>query len=109
LIDIGGRRPRNRRRRRPADHGTLVSVRQLGTKDKLRNFTQRKDVLKFRRLIEIRVYAHVLDFLDANDVDTTEYRARSASVLNVGVINNGEATINGDVAGTSNTTDESGE
>ena len=95
---------RGRRTRRLTDRGAQVSVRQLGTKDKLRNFTQRQDVLKFRRLIENRVYAHVLDFLDEHDVDTTEYRARSASVFNVGMINNAEATINGDVSGTSNQT-----
>ncbi|GAA2644764.1 hypothetical protein [Paractinoplanes durhamensis] len=107
LADMAGPRQRSRRRRRRlADRGAMVSVRQLGTEDELRNFTQRKDVLKFRRLIEIRVYAHVLDFLDACDVDTTEYRARGASVLNVGVINNGESVINGDVAGTSNQTEK---
>jgi hypothetical protein len=96
---------RGRRTRRLSDRGARVSVRQLGTKDKLRNFTQSQDVLKFRRLIENRVYAHVLDFLDEHDVDTAEYRARSASVFNVGMINNGEATVNGDVSGTSNPTD----
>ncbi|MEV4350842.1 hypothetical protein AB0J83_40815 [Actinoplanes sp. NPDC049596] len=95
---------RGRRTRRLTDRGAQVSVRQLGTKDKLRNFTQEQDVLKFRRLIENRVYAHVLDFLDQHDVDTTEYRARSASVFNVGMINHGEATVNGDVSGTSNQT-----
>jgi len=110
LIEVGGLRARRRRRtRRPTDRGALVSVRQLGTKDRLRNFTQRKDVLKFRRLIEIRVYAHVLDFLDEHGVDTTEYRARSASVLNVGVISTGETTIYGDVSGTSTTTEQTGD
>jgi len=96
---------RGRRTRRRTDRGAQVSVRQIGsTDDKLRNFTQGRDVVKFRRLIENRVYAHVLDFLDEHDVDTTEYRARSASVFNVGMINNAEATINGDVSGTSNQT-----
>jgi hypothetical protein len=97
---------RGRRTRRLTDRGAQISVRQLGTKDQLRNFTQGRDVLKFRRLIENRVYAHVLDFLDELNVDTTEYRARSASVFNVGMINNGEATVNGDVSGTSNATDQ---
>ena len=96
---------RGRRTRRLTDRGARISVRQLGTKDELRNFTQSRDVLKFRRLIENRVYAHVLDFLDEYDVDTAEYRARSASVFHVGMINNGEATVNGDVSGTSNPTD----
>jgi hypothetical protein len=95
---------RGRRTRRRTDRGAQISVRQLGTKDELRNFTQSRDVLKFRRLIENRVYAHVLDFLDEHDVDTAEYRARSASVFNVGMINNGQATVTGDVSGTNNPT-----
>ncbi|MET0426836.1 MAG: hypothetical protein ABW046_23415 [Actinoplanes sp.] len=107
LLDLAGfHELRRRRSRRAADRGPLMSVRQLGTEDRLRNFTQRQDVLKFRRLIENRVYAHVLDFLDEHDVDTTEFRTRSASILNIGMVNNGEATVNGDVAGTSTTTTE---
>ncbi|MEU8234461.1 hypothetical protein AB0C12_33145 [Actinoplanes sp. NPDC048967] len=97
---------RGRRTRRLTDRGAQVSVRQLGTKDKLRNFTQSRDVLKFRRLIENRVYAHVLDFLDEHDVDTTEYRARSASVFNVGMINNGDVVNHGEVVGTKTTTEQ---
>jgi hypothetical protein len=106
LETVGLRSRQRGRNQRRADRGALVSVRQLGTKDKLRNFTQRKDVLKFRRLIEIRVYAHVLDFLDDHDVDTTEYRARSASVLNIGILNTGEANIYGDVSGAAQPTEQ---
>nr|WP_221381701.1 hypothetical protein [Actinoplanes polyasparticus] len=95
-----------RRSRRAADRGAVVSVRRLGTEDELRNFTQRGDFLKFRRLIETQVQAKVLDFLDRHDVDTTEFRARSASVLNVGILNNGEANVFGDVSGSSTTTEK---
>jgi hypothetical protein len=66
---------RRRSRRRGKDNGAKVSVRQLGTRDKLRNFAQVQDVTKFRKLIESRVYAHVLDFLDEHEVDTSEVRA----------------------------------
>jgi hypothetical protein len=75
----GAARPRSRRRK---DDGARVSVRQLGTRDKLRNFTQLQDVIKFRKLIESRVYAHVLDFLDEHKVDTSEVRAQRATILN---------------------------
>ncbi len=102
LLDMTGRRGwGNIRRSRFRDHGAVVSVRQLGTRDKLRNFTQGQDILKFKRLIERRVFDHVLDFLDERKVDTTEYRARATSVLNVsgGVNNWGTAQYHGDVAG----------
>jgi hypothetical protein len=87
--------------RRRYDYGTRTSVREIGTKDKLRNFTQRQDILKFKRLIERRVIAHVLDFLDTHDVDTTEYRASAASILNVGVghFGPGDMTFNEKVVG----------
>ncbi|MDQ7904438.1 hypothetical protein RB614_07860 [Phytohabitans sp. ZYX-F-186] len=87
--------------RRRYDYGTRTSVREIGTKDKLRNFTQRQDVFKFKRLIERRVIAHVLDFLDERDVDTTEYRASAASVLNIGVghFGQGDMTFHDQVVG----------
>jgi hypothetical protein len=102
LVDATGRGGRGSiRHSRFRDHGALVSVRQLGTRDKLRNFTQRQDILKFKRLIERRVFDHVLDFLDEKGVDTADYRARATSVLNItgGVNNWGTAQYGGDVAG----------
>jgi hypothetical protein len=67
------------------DRGARTGVRELGTDQELRNFTQQQDVLKAQRLIERRVLASVLDFLDARGIDTSEYRERAGSVLNVGV------------------------
>jgi hypothetical protein len=102
LIDTTGRGSRRSAvHSRSRDHGALVSVRQLGTVDRLRNFTQRQDILKFRRLIERRVFDHIMDFLDRYDIDTAEYRAQRTSVLNVngGVNNWGTAEYQGDVAG----------
>jgi hypothetical protein len=102
LIDMTGRGGGTRRgmSRRRKDYGALVSVREMGTRDKLRNFTQRQDILKFRRLIESRVFAHVLDFLDENDVDTSGVRAQRATVLtNNGII---AGTISGSRASVTN-------
>lgn len=86
----GTRRGMSRRRK---DYGARVSVRELGTRDKLRNFTQRQDILKFRRLIESRVFAHVLDFLDEHDVDTSEVRAQRTTIQN----NNNGIIVGGDM------------
>ncbi len=102
LIDATGiRNGRYRRRVLRTDRGALVSVRQLGTGDELRNFTQGQDIFKFQRLIENRVYADVLDFLDDHDVDTAEFRDRGSRVFHVGIVNNGKATVNGNVVGSS--------
>ncbi|MBM2620297.1 hypothetical protein JIG36_32765 [Actinoplanes sp. LDG1-06] len=92
------------------DYGARYSVREMGTElvlrngryleDGLRNLTQMQDVDRYRHLIERRVLAAVLDFLEDSGVDTVEYRARAASILNVtGGHNNfgGTNTYNGSV------------
>lgn len=84
LVDMTGHGGGTRRgmSRRRKDYGARFSAREAGTRDKLRNFTQRQDILKFRQLIESRVFAHVLDFLDDHDVDTSAVRAQRSLVLN---------------------------
>ncbi|GAA0566423.1 hypothetical protein GCM10010172_57770 [Paractinoplanes ferrugineus] len=70
------------------DYGARLGIRELGSETRVRNFVQLQDVEKYQRLIERRVIASVLDFLDLKGVDTTEYRARAASVLQVNTVNN---------------------
>jgi hypothetical protein len=70
------------------DYGARIGIRELGSETRMRNFVQLQDVEKYQRLIERRVIASVLDFLDTRGVDTTEYRARAASVLQVNTVNN---------------------
>ena len=89
----GTRRGMSRLRK---DYGAKVSVRQLGSRDKLRNFTQRQDILKFRRLIESRIFAHILDFLDEHDVDTSEVREQRTTLLtNNGIMVGGSMDVSG--------------
>ncbi len=90
--------------RRGFDYGARVGVRELGAQPGMRYLIQTQDVVKYKRLIERRVIASVLDYLDECGVDTAEYRARAASVLNMygdisgGVNNLGRATYNGNVS-----------
>jgi hypothetical protein len=94
------------------DYGAQLSVRELGSElvlrngtelvDGVRNLVQVQDVTRYQRLIERRVFAAVLDFLDDRDIDTTEYRARAASILNInGGVNaiGGSGNFTGPVAG----------
>jgi hypothetical protein len=84
------------------DYGAKVGVRELGSESDMRFLTQWQDVAKYKKLIERRVIASVLDYLDDRRVDTTEFRARAASVLNIsgGVFARGETvTFGGPVAG----------
>lgn len=76
------------------DYGAVIGVRELACReDGMRNLVQSLDFEKYQKLIERRVIASVLDFLDERGIDTAEYRARAASVLNVNHLNN----VNGDV------------
>ncbi|GGQ85479.1 hypothetical protein [Couchioplanes azureus] len=84
------------------DYGARVGIRELGREPEMRLLTQLQDVAKYQKLIERRVIASVLDFLDDREIDTAEYRARAASILNVdGGVHNwgGTVTNNGPVAG----------
>jgi hypothetical protein len=72
--------------RRGYDYGARVSVRELGAETNAQHVTVSLDADKYRRLLERRVIAAVLDFLDERGVDTTEYRARVTSLLNTGEV-----------------------
>jgi hypothetical protein len=75
------------------DYGARVSVRELGASEVTRNHIQTQDILKFKRIIERRVLASVLDFLESRGVDTTEYRQRALTVLNAGAVNMGSGSM----------------
>jgi hypothetical protein len=71
------------------DYGARIGVRELGMAADTRDHLQTQEILKHIRVIERRVLAAVLDFLEDRDVDITEYRQRSAGILNFGAINTG--------------------
>jgi hypothetical protein len=84
------------------DYGARAGIRELGSESELRFLTQAQDVAKYKKLIERRVIASVLDYLDGHGVDTSEFRARAASVLNIsgGVFARGDSvSFTGPVAG----------
>ncbi|MEV4624958.1 hypothetical protein AB0J90_01525 [Micromonospora sp. NPDC049523] len=84
------------------DYGAKDSVRELGTALDTRNHTQSQDIDKYQRVIERRVLAAVLDFLESRGVDTSEYRQRAMTLLSAGAVVTGGGSINvyGDAIGT---------
>lgn len=46
------------------------------------NYFQTRDVQRHWKVLERRVLAAVLDFLDEHEIDTDEYRSRAASIIN---------------------------
>ncbi|WDZ86917.1 hypothetical protein [Micromonospora cathayae] len=91
------------------DYGAKVSVRELGMAPDTRNHVQTQEIDKYQRIIERRLLAAVLDFLDSRGVDTAEYRQRALTVLNAGaVVTGGSLTVHGDLTSTQNNTVQSG-
>lgn len=76
------------------DYGARVSVRDLGRSVEERHHLQAQDIDKYVQLIQRRVMATVLDFLDGQGVDTTEFSERAVNILNAGAIHTGTGNIN---------------
>ncbi|MGI5244373.1 hypothetical protein [Dactylosporangium sp. CA-139066] len=93
------------------DYGAAIALRELGQSAEMRDHMQTQDVIKYGRIIERRVLAAVLDFLEQRGVDVTEYRQRSLTILSAGAVamEGGTVNVTGDAVGTQNTTTTTGE
>ena len=77
--------------------GARESVRELGSINGLGGFIQRLDADKYTKLIERRLTEAVLDYLEAKNVDTREYRAQATSLISGGALITG-GTFHGPIA-----------
>jgi hypothetical protein len=89
------------RLRRGYDYGARAGLRELGASGIVRDHMQTQDIIKYGRVIERRVLAAILDFLEEHGVDITEYRQRSMTILNAGAVATAGGTVNvqGDAVG----------
>lgn len=83
------------------DYGARVGLREIGAADDTRDSMQTQDIVKYGRVIERRVLAAILDFLEEKGVDIAEYRQRSINILNAGAVatNGGTVRVQGDAIG----------
>jgi hypothetical protein len=68
-----------------ADIGAKISVRQFGSRLWPRTYIQQLDVSKYTQIVERLVLDTVLDYLVAEGVDVTAYRATAQAIYNSGV------------------------
>jgi hypothetical protein len=68
-----------------ADIGANVSVRQFGSRLWPRTYIQQLDVSKYTQIVERLVIDTVLDYLVAQGVDVTAYRAAAQAIYNSGI------------------------
>jgi hypothetical protein len=112
IVRIGLRsRPERMKLRRGYDYGANFSLRELATSGEWQNHMQTQDIVKYGRIIERRVLAAILDFLEQRGVDVTEYRHRSLTILNAGAVATKGGTVNveGDAIGQKIEGQESGQ
>ncbi|WP_345362552.1 hypothetical protein [Actinoallomurus liliacearum] len=75
------------------DYGARRSVREIGQAPGAHHFFQDMDVKKYGDIVQKRVSELVIDFLEERNLDTGEYRARQATILNQGIIQTGSGRI----------------
>lgn len=83
----------NRRVRKGYDYGAATGLREIGASEITPDPMQTQDMVKYGRVVERRVLAAILDFLEDRGVDVTECRQRSLTILNAGAV----ATVGGTV------------
>ena len=78
--------------------GARESLREMLAEPSPSTYTADLDAVKYRKLFERRVTDAVLDYLESQHIDTSEYRARVNVLHNEGTILQ-NSTVNGAVAG----------
>ncbi len=78
---------------RARDYGATVSVRELAAADQYGDLFQQAAVRRDTTLVERRVLALVLEYLEARRVDTTEFRERQNALFNAGVVREGADSL----------------
>lgn len=86
--------------RKGYDYGARVSLREIGAAGTGREPMQSQDNVKYGRMVERRVLAAVLDFLQDRGVDVSEYRQHSFTIMGGAfATNGGTVNIGGDSVG----------
>jgi hypothetical protein len=90
--------PNRRRIRTGFDYGAIAGLREIGICVQDPDPMQKQDITKYSRVVERRVLAAVLDFLQMRGVDVAEYRQSTLTVLSAGVVNAGGGSVRVDTA-----------
>ena len=71
------------------DYGATASIRALATSPNYRRYFQKLDKEMGLKLVERAVLDSIVDFLDAKNIDTSDLKERTSTILNNGVIVSG--------------------
>ncbi|MCD9020218.1 hypothetical protein [Cohnella silvisoli] len=71
------------------DYGAYESLREMAATNKLQNFFQQSDVDMYRKQIERCFTDSIMEFLESQGVDISEFVQRKETVINQGIMVNG--------------------
>jgi hypothetical protein len=71
------------------DFGAAVSLREMASSNRYHRYFQRLDKEMYAKVLEQRVFALLVEFLDDHDIDTSELADRQSTILNNGVMVSG--------------------
>lgn len=80
--------------RKGVNIGATISAREAATEESPESYFQYRDIIQHSKIIERRLIASVAEFLEGQQVDTSEFWQRANTVLNYGVIMTAGGTIN---------------
>jgi hypothetical protein len=68
------------------NYGTETSLRESASSGSYEHYFQKIDSNMYARILEEEILNTVIEFLDAHNVDTSELKAKSTTILNSGII-----------------------
>ncbi|MNJ51986.1 hypothetical protein D3C77_473020 [compost metagenome] len=71
------------------DYGAYESIREMAATDKMQNFFQKSDLAMYKKQIERCFTDSIIEFLDSQGVDVSEFVQRKESIINQGIMING--------------------
>ncbi|HJT03681.1 MAG TPA: hypothetical protein VJ757_08650 [Pseudonocardiaceae bacterium] len=71
------------------DYGSVTSVRQSGMSTNYRRYFQKLDREMYVKLVQQRILDLITEFLDKRNIDTSDLKERTTSIMNNGVIVSG--------------------
>ncbi|MNC13352.1 hypothetical protein D3C75_610970 [compost metagenome] len=71
------------------DYGAYESIREMAASDELQNFFQKSDLEMYKKQIERCFTDSVMEYLEGQNVDISEFIKRKETVINQGIMING--------------------
>ncbi|MCB8944343.1 MAG: hypothetical protein H6658_11385 [Ardenticatenaceae bacterium] len=93
LISLDDKEINNIRENYQYNFGALMSLRELVSGQNFSHYFQKLDQEKYFKVIEKQILESLNSFLEAHNIDTSDLKARQTTILNSGVIVQGQGKL----------------